>query len=91
VAKPAAKRASKQKPKRSANKTPAKARPKTPAQAPAVSPAAVQASVMLDEAALWEQDDPVKSRLAQLRARNALLEEQLQRLKPPFQARGKKP
>ncbi|PUE43313.1 hypothetical protein [Limnohabitans sp. Hippo3] len=46
---------------------------------------------VLDEAALWEQDSPVKNRLAQLRSRNALLGEQLQRLKPPFQARGKKP
>lgn len=45
----------------------------------------------LDEAALWEKDNPVKSRLAQLKARNAILEEQLQRLQPPFQARGKRP
>jgi len=93
AAKPAAKRAPKPKPKpkRSAKKSPAQARPKTPTPPPEVKPEAIVASVMLDEAALWEKDDPVKSRLAQLRARNALLEEQLQRMKPPFQARGKKP
>jgi hypothetical protein len=45
---------------------------------------------MLTEADLWEQDNPVKSRLAQLRTRNALLDEQLQRLKTPFHARGNK-
>ncbi len=60
--------------------------PKLPETAPAVPPAPV-----LDEAALWEQDSPVKNRLAQLRTRNALLGEQLQRLKPPFEARGRKP
>jgi hypothetical protein len=69
--------------------------PATPAPAPlpiqAVKPlAAITAAPILDEAALWEQDNPVKSRLAQLRTRNALLDEQLQRLKTPFHARGKK-
>ena len=57
-----------------------------PPDTPAASPPPV-----LDEAALWEQDSPVKNRLAQLRTRNALLGEQLQRLKSPSQARGKKP
>ena len=52
--------------------------------------AAITAPPMLDEASLWEQDNPVKSRLAQLRTRNALLDEQLQRLKTPFHARGNK-
>jgi hypothetical protein len=69
--------------------------PAPPAPAPlpiqAVKPlAAITAAPILDEAALWEQDNPVKSRLAQLRTRNALLDEQLQRLKTPFHAQGKK-
>jgi outer membrane biosynthesis protein TonB len=86
----------KPKPKRSASKTAAKARPKTPAQTPAPqtgtdTTAVATAPALLDEGALWEQDSPIKSRLAQLRARNALLDEQLQRLKPTFQARGNKP
>ena len=45
----------------------------------------------IDEAAIWEKDNPVKNRMTQLKARNALLEEQLQRLQSPFQARGRKP
>lgn len=47
--------------------------------------------VPIDEAAIWEKDNPVKTRMSQLKARNALLEEQLQRLQSPFQARGRKP
>jgi hypothetical protein len=87
-------------PKRSAVKPRPSVRLKTappakpaPASLPiqAVKPlAAITAAPILDEAALWEQDNPVKSRLAQLRTRNALLDEQLQRLKTPFHARGKK-
>ena len=87
-------------PKRSAVKPRPSVRLKTappapPAPAPlpiqAVKPlAAITAAPILDEAALWEQDNPVKSRLAQLRTRNALLDEQLQRMKTPFHARGKK-
>lgn len=78
----------------------ARAKPRSKAKAPPPTPtpaeqvqqeAPTKAALMLDEAHLWDQDDPVKSRLAQLRARNALLEEQLQRLKPLFQARGKRP
>lgn len=79
----------------------AKARLKSPAQtsAPAArqssrppeDPPAVPSPPVLDEAALWEQDSPVKTRLAQLKTRNALLSEQLQRLKSPLPARGKKP
>lgn len=45
----------------------------------------------IDEAAIWEKDSPIKTRMSQLKARNALLEEQLQRLQSPFQARGRKP
>jgi hypothetical protein len=60
-----------------------------------IAPASVLAPRILptpiDEAAIWEKDNPVKNRMAQLKARNALLEEQLQRLQSPFQARGRKP
>lgn len=77
----------------------ARAKPKAPdniATAQAVaSIAAVPAPRILptpiDEAAIWEKDNPVKNRMSQLKARNALLEEQLQRLQSPFQARGRKP
>ena len=86
--------------KRTAAKPRAKVRLKTPEVVP--SPEAVKASLppenplvpappVLDEMDLWEQDSPVKNRLAKLRTRNSLLDEQLQRLKTPFQARGKKP
>jgi hypothetical protein len=52
-------------------------------------PAAVTPPVVND-AELWEKDSPIRLRIAQLRTRNSLLEEQLQRLRPPFQVRGKK-
>ena len=45
---------------------------------------------LIPDAELWDQGSTVKSRMAQLRTRNALLDEQLQRLRPPFQVRGKK-
>lgn len=78
-----------------------RAKPPAPdkvAPAPVVAsnaPASVLAPRILptpiDEAAIWEKDNPVKNRMTQLKARNALLEEQLQRLQSPFQARGRKP
>jgi hypothetical protein len=40
---------------------------------------------------VWEQDNPVKTRIDQLRARNAQLAEQLQRLPQMPTARGKRP
>ena len=40
---------------------------------------------------VWEQDNPVKTRIDQLRARNAQLAEQLQRLPQMPIARGKRP
>jgi hypothetical protein len=40
---------------------------------------------------VWEQDNPVKTRIDQLRARNAQLAEQLQRLPQTPTARGKRP
>jgi hypothetical protein len=45
---------------------------------------------VVNDAELWEKDSPIRLRIAQLRTRNALLEEQLQRLRPPLQVRGKK-
>jgi hypothetical protein len=79
----------------------ARAKPKAPDTiAPAqgvasIAPASVLAPRILptpiDEAAIWEKDSPIKTRMSQLKARNALLEEQLQRLQSPFQARGRKP
>lgn len=56
-----------------------------PVKAPRVLP------MPIDEAAIWEKDSPIKTRMSQIKARNALLEEQLQRLQSPFQARGRKP
>lgn len=40
---------------------------------------------------IWEQDNPVKARIEQLRTRNAQLAEQLQRLQKTPTARGKRP
>jgi hypothetical protein len=45
---------------------------------------------VVNDADLWEKESPIRLRIAQLRTRNALLEEQLQRLRPPLQVRGKK-
>jgi hypothetical protein len=97
---PVIKQAPAKAPKRTAAKPAPGIRLKTPPPAPAtapvlpslpvIPPAAITAPPILDEASLWEQDNPVKSRLAQLRTRNALLDEQLQRLKSPFHARGNK-
>lgn len=47
-------------------------------------------SPVVNDAELWEQASPVRLRIAQLRTRNSILDEQLQRLRPPFQVRGKK-
>ncbi len=72
----------------------ARAKPKAPdtiatAQGVAsTAPASVLAPRILptpiDEAAIWEKDNPIKTRMTQLKARNALLEEQLQRLQSPL-------
>lgn len=59
----------------------------TPAEKP-VPEAATPPVLSVDE--LWEQGSPIKNRIAQLKTRNSLLEEQLQRLRPPVLARGKK-
>jgi hypothetical protein len=60
-----------------ARSTPAKKSVKAPAPAPAEP--------------IWEQDNPIKARIEQLRTRNAQLAEQLQRLQNTPTARGKRP
>ena len=57
----------------------------TPTPTPEAAP-----NPVLSVAELWEQGSPIRTRIAQLRTRNSLLEEQLQRLRPPVQVRGKK-
>lgn len=68
------------------------AAPLTPAQPAPVPdmPVAQPVPQVLDVAALWEQGSPVKTRLDQLKTRNALLQEQFQRLRPAIPVRGKK-
>ena len=61
-----------------------------------VPPSSSAKSHPLDEAPtqnepIWEQDNPVKTRIDQLRARNAQLAEQLQRLPQMPTARGNQP
>ena len=63
------------------------ARPKAVAQ----PQAAVSAAPPLPPSLLWEQDNPVKQRIDQLRIRNAQLAEQLQRLSNSPSARGQRP
>lgn len=87
-------------PKRTPAKPRAKVRLKTPEAQPRVDAIklpepsldkpVVTAPPVLDEADLWEQESTVKNRLAKLKTRNSLLSEQLQRLKTPIKARGKK-
>lgn len=43
------------------------------------------------EVPLWEQDNPIKARIEQLKARNAQLSEQIQRLPSSRSARGLEP
>ena len=45
---------------------------------------------VLNDAELWEQGSPIRIRIAQLKTRNSLLEEQIQRLRPSTQVRGNK-
>ena len=68
---------------------PPASRPRSAARAQSTPPPAAPEPV--DEAVLWEADNPVKNRMDQLQTRNDLLREQLQRLQPTFQARGKQP
>ena len=70
-----------------AKATPAKAaKPKARTTSPKSS-AKVQAPAPTEP--IWEQNNPIKARIEQLRARNAQLAEQLQRLEKTPTARGK--
>ena len=72
-----------------AKATPAKAaKPKARTTSPKSS-AKVQAPAPTEP--IWEQNNPIKARIEQLRARNAQLAEQLQRLEKTPTARGKRP
>ena len=51
----------------------------------------VQAPAPAPKEPIWEQDNPIKARIEQLRTRNAQLAEQLQRLQNTSTARGKRP
>jgi hypothetical protein len=57
--------------------------PSKKAKAPEPDPTPIEA--------VWEQDNPIKNRIDQLRTRNAQLAEQLQRLPQTPTARGKRP
>jgi hypothetical protein len=79
------------KPQTASGKT---ARPKAKlrtAQPPDSAKAHAQQAAPTPTEPVWEQDNPVKARIDQLRARNAQLAEQLQRLPQMPTARGKRP
>lgn len=62
-------------------KTVAKTRAKAPPAAPSAAP----------PEPVWEQDNPIKSRIEKLKMRNAQLAEQIQRLQNTPTARGQRP
>ena len=77
------------KPKTASGKT---ARPQSKlrnASPPSSGKAQAQPAAPTPTEPVWEQDNPVKTRIDQLRARNAQLAEQLQRLPQMPTARGK--
>jgi hypothetical protein len=77
------------KPKTASGKT-ARPQPKLRTALPSSSAKAqVQEAAPTPTEPVWEQDNPVKNRIDQLRARNAQLAEQLQRLPQMPLARGK--
>ncbi len=79
------------KPKTESGKT-ARAQPKLrTAQPTSNAKAQAQPAAPTPTEPVWEQDNPVKTRIDQLRARNAQLAEQLQRLPQMPTARGKRP
>jgi hypothetical protein len=79
------------KPKTASGKT-ARPQPKLRNALPSSSAKAqVQEAAPTPTEPVWEQDNPVKTRIDQLRARNAQLAEQLQRLPQMPTARGKRP
>ena len=79
------------KPKTASGKT-ARPQPKLRTSQPSGSAKAqAQTAAPTPTEPVWEQDNPVKTRIDQLRARNAQLAEQLQRLPQMPTARGKRP
>jgi hypothetical protein len=79
------------KPKTASGKT-VRPQPKLRTPLPSSSgKAQVQEAAPTPTEPVWEQDNPVKTRIDQLRARNAQLAEQLQRLPQMPTARGKQP
>lgn len=66
-------------------KAPAKASVKPRAKAPPATPPAAPPEPV------WEQDNPIKSRIDKLKVRNAQLTEQIERLQNASTARGKRP
>ncbi len=72
-----------------------KARINTPVEddtpIPPGSKAVSKASDKTPDASVWEEDNPIRQRLANLRTRNAELEEQIQRLNLTMPARGNRP
>jgi hypothetical protein len=79
------------KPKTASGKT-ARPQPKLRTASPSSSTKAkAQPAAPTPTEPVWEQDNPVKTRIDQLRARNAQLAEQLQRLPQMPTARGKRP
>lgn len=75
-------------PKSSTAKTDANPKISKPKRKPVV---AKPSTPELVEIPLWEQDNPIKARIEQLKATNAQLSEQLQRLPSSRSARGLKP
>lgn len=70
-------------PAKAAKAKPRSTTPKRSAQAQPQAPAPTEP--------VWEQDNPIKTRIEKLRTRNAQLAEQLQRLQTTPTARGKRP
>lgn len=73
-----------------ATPTSAKTAEKPSPKATAPKPRSAQ-TLETPAASVWEEDNPIRHRLALLRTRNAQLEEQLQRLNQSMPARGKRP
>lgn len=77
------------KPKAPLKGTPTKAVKSTPKARSTAPKTSAKAAAPAEP--VWEQDNPVKARIEQLRTRNAQLAEQLQRLQKTPTARGKRP
>lgn len=74
-------------PTRQAQATPKATKPKAPAKPRA--PAKAQPETPAEP--IWEQDNPIKRRIEELKTRNAQLAEQIQRVQNSPTARGKRP